>query len=55
MVDQGIAGAVGWSAWRLTDKDGDEWGGTLFILESRLFPDRRFAMVSVERALEKYI
>jgi hypothetical protein len=41
---------VGWSEWKLTDKDGDEWGGKLLVMESRLRPDRRFAMVSVERA-----
>jgi hypothetical protein len=50
LVDQGLAEAVGWSEWKLTDKDGDEWGGKLLVMESRLRPDRRFAMVSVERA-----
>jgi hypothetical protein len=50
LVDQGLSDVVGWSAWKLVDKEGGEWGGTLLVMESRLFPDRRFAMVSVERA-----
>jgi hypothetical protein len=50
LVDQGLTEVVGWSAWRLTDEDGDEWGGTLIVMEGRVAPDRRFALLSVERA-----
>ena len=49
LVDQGVADVVGWSAWKLTDKDGKVWGGTLMVLEKPLVPERRFALVSVER------
>ena len=48
-VDQGLSDVVGWSAWKLTDKDGKEWGGTLMVMEKPLVPERRFALVSVER------
>jgi hypothetical protein len=49
LVDQGLTDGVGWSAWKLADKDGKEWGGTLLVMEGRLIPERRFALVSVER------
>lgn len=49
MVDQGLTDVVGWSTWKLTDKDGKEWGGTLMVMEKPLIPERRFALVSVER------
>jgi hypothetical protein len=50
MVDQGAAQVVAWSTWELTDENGAEWGGTLFVLKGHLTETRRFAMFSVERA-----
>jgi hypothetical protein len=49
MVDQGLSDVVGWSTWRLADKAGKEWGGTLMVMEKPLTPERRFALLSVER------
>jgi hypothetical protein len=49
LVDQGLTEVVGWSAWKLADKDGKEWGGTLMVMEKPLIPERRFALLSVER------
>jgi len=49
MVDQGLTDVVGWSTWKLADKDGKEWGGTLMVMEKPLTPERRFALLSVER------
>ncbi len=49
LVDQGLTDVVGWSTWKLKDKDGKAWGGTLMVMEKRQFSDRRFALVSVER------
>jgi hypothetical protein len=49
MVDKGLTDVVGWSTWKLTDKDGKEWSGTLMVMEKPLIPERRFALVSVER------
>jgi hypothetical protein len=49
MFDQGTSEVVAWSAWKLVDENGDEWGGNLVVMDNRLGSDRRFAMVSVER------
>jgi len=50
LVDQGVTQVVAWSTWKLKDQNGDEWGGTLFVLKGHLSETRRFAMFSVERA-----
>jgi hypothetical protein len=50
LVDQGVTPVVAWSTWKLADEDGHEWGGTLIVMEGHLRPDRRFAMLSVEKA-----
>lgn len=50
LAEQGVTPVVAWSTWELADKDGDVWGGTLFVMEKHLATDRRFAMLSVERA-----
>ena len=50
LVEQGTTPVVSWSTWKLTDKNGKAWGGTLFIMEGQLNPEKRLAMLSVERA-----
>jgi hypothetical protein len=49
LVDQGTSEVVAWSAWKLIDEAGDEWGGNLIVMDNRLGSDRRFAIVSVEQ------
>lgn len=48
-VDQGTSEVVAWSAWKLTDEAGDEWGGNLIVMDNRIGSERRFAIVSVEK------
>lgn len=48
-VDQGLTEVVAWSAWRLRDDGGEAWSGTLIVMESRLAPESRFALLSVEK------
>jgi hypothetical protein len=50
LVEQGSTPVAAWSTWKLTGKDGNAWGGTLFVMEGRLNAEKRFAMLSVERA-----
>ena len=50
LVEQGSTPVAAWSTWKLTSEDGDAWGGTLFIMEGQLNAEKRFAMLSVERA-----
>jgi hypothetical protein len=49
LVDQGTSEVVAWSAWKLIDEKGDEWGGNLIMMDNHLDSDRRFAIVSVEK------
>jgi hypothetical protein len=49
MVDQGTSEVVAWSAWKLLDDQGEEWGGNLIVMENRLGSNRRIAIVSVEK------
>jgi len=49
LVDQGTSEVVAWSAWKLIDEAGDEWGGNLIVMDNRLGSDRRYAIVSVEQ------
>lgn len=49
LVDQGTSEVVAWSAWKMTDETGDEWGGNLIVMDNRLGSERRYAIVSVER------
>jgi hypothetical protein len=49
LVDQGTSAVVAWSAWKLIDEKGDEWGGNLIVMDNRLGTDRRVAIMNVER------
>jgi hypothetical protein len=49
LIDQGTSEVVAWSAWKLTDDEANEWGGTLILMDNRLESDHRIAIVSVEK------
>ena len=49
LANQGDTPVVAWSTWSLRDEDGNQWGGTLFVMEGQLNVEKRFAMLSVER------
>ena len=49
LVEQGTTPVVAWSTWELADKDGDVWGGTLFVMNKHMTADRLFAMLSVDK------
>jgi len=49
LVDQGTSEVVAWSAWKLVDDQGDEWGGNLIVMDNQLGSDWRFAVVSIEK------
>ena len=49
LVDQGTSEVVAWSAWKLLDDQGDEWGGNLIVMDNRLGSDRRVALMNIEK------
>ena len=42
-------GGAAWSTWSLTDEDGEIWSGMLFIVESSVESNGRYAFVRIER------
>jgi len=47
--ERGTSEQVSWSSWTIKDKDDDEWGGVLIILESPTDPEKRYAWFQIDK------
>ncbi len=47
--ERGTSEQVSWSSWTIRYEDGDEWGGSLIILESSTDPEKRYAWFQIDK------